>query len=74
MKIKEIKHLTRGTAPYFFSNDTLKFFGQTLEDFNVEKVKDGRYKIKAIERNAPHTESHYTIRYFNPDSNELELK
>jgi hypothetical protein len=74
MTIQEIKQRTKTTSPYFFDNDTLNFFGQTLEDFKVERIKDGRYELKAIERNAPHKEPHYTVRFFNPDNNELELK
>ena len=28
--IQEIKERTKDTAPYFFTPDTLRFFGQTL--------------------------------------------
>ena len=71
MNIYDIKRLTSKTNPYFFSPETLKFFGQTMEDFEVMKQPDGRYKIKAIYWNAP-VKSYYTIRFFNPENNELE--
>ena len=47
MTIYEIKELTKETAPYFFSKDTMKFFGQTLKDFRVKKQEDGRWVGKA---------------------------
>ena len=45
MTIYEIKQRTKKTAPYFFSKDTMRFFGQTLKDFKVSKQNDGRFKI-----------------------------
>ena len=73
MTIYEIKELTKETAPYFFSKDTMKFFGQTLKDFRVKKHDDGRYKITAPSgSNWEH--EHTTVRFFNPENNELELK
>jgi hypothetical protein len=74
MKIQEIKQRTKDTSPYFFSRKTLKFFGQTLKDFKVKKMTDGRYRIKAICRNAPHTKPYYTVQYFNPENDRLESK
>lgn len=77
MTIYEIKKLTRATAPYFFSRSTMKFFRQTLKDFKVKKQFDGRYKISAIsyrnEQNGFSIDCE-TIRYFNPENNELEIK
>ncbi len=66
MTIYEIKRLTRDTEPYFFSKDTMKFFGQTLKDFKVKKQTDGRYRISAQSSN------HETVRFFNPKNNQLE--
>ena len=74
MTIYEIKKRTKVTAPYFFSKDTLRFFGQRISDFTVKKQNDGRYEIKAICRNAPHEEQYYTVRYFNPSNDKLELE
>ena len=73
MTIYEIKRLTKDTAPYFFSKDTMRFFGQTLESFRVKKQLDGRYKISAKSGNQ-WDETHWTIRYFNPENNKLESK
>ena len=51
----------------------MKFFGQTLKDFRVKKQDDGRYKITAPSgSNWEH--EHTTVRFFNPENNELELK
>ena len=73
MTIHEIKKLTKETAPYFFSKDTMKFFGQTMKSFAVEKHPDGRYRVSA-----PSGDNwighHFTVRYFNPVNNELERK
>ena len=55
----------------------MKFFRQTLKDFKVKKQFDGRYKISAIsyrnEQNGFSIDCE-TIRYFNPENNELEIK
>jgi hypothetical protein len=72
MTIYEIKRLTEETAPYFFTRQTLKFFGQTLKDFSVTKQVDGRYMIIAIMRNAP--SKMHTVRFFNPITNKLEFE
>ena len=67
----EIKKRTAKTAPYFFTRDTLEYFGQTLRDFSVVRENDGRFKIEA--------KSYFmgdymgeTVRFFNPETNELE--
>ncbi len=77
MTIYEIKKRTKKTAPYFFSSDTLRFNGQKLTDFKVEKEADGRYKISApvdpfflgYKYLIEHKD---TVRYFNPKNNVLE--
>lgn len=68
MTIYEIKKRTKKTAPYFFSKDTMKFFGQTFKDFKVKKMNDGRYRILADSWGGT------TLRYFNPKNNELERR
>lgn len=73
MTIYEIKQRTKKTAPYYFSRDTMRFFGQTLKDFSVIKQKDGRYRICALNKNAP-TANDFTVRYFNPINDKLEPK
>lgn len=48
--IYEIKQNTHATSPYFFSPKTLKFFGQTMKSFRVEKSPSGRIFIWASSR------------------------
>ena len=71
MNISEIKARTQETSPYFFSRQTMKFFGQTMRSFSVKKQSDGKYLITAP--------SYWdgklmgiTKRLFNPETNELE--
>lgn len=45
--IYDIKYDTQGKSPYFFSRDTLKFFGQTMRSFHVRKSPSGRIFIYA---------------------------
>jgi len=66
MTIYDIKRLTSETSPYFFSKNTMKFFGQRMSDFKVYKQEDGRYLILAENRHGE------TKRFFNPLNNELE--
>jgi len=68
MTINKIKELTKETCPHYFSRDTMKFFGQTLKDFKVKRMFDGRYQISA-----PTYMGRFSVRYFNPANNELEL-
>tara|TARA_R110002110_G_scaffold8815_1_gene43927 strand:+ start:92 stop:328 length:237 start_codon:yes stop_codon:yes gene_type:complete len=72
MTIYEIKRLTKDSAPYFFSKDTLRFFGQTLKDFKVYKQKDGRFKIIAPSGSSWSNDLK-TVRFFNPINNKLEI-
>ena len=48
LTIQEIKERTKDTAPYFFSPDTLRFFGQTLRSFSVSHIPEGRHKGKYL--------------------------
>ena len=71
LTIYDIKRLTKKTAPYFFDKETMSFFGQTMGDFKVSLLNDGRYKISAPSGdNWEH--KHETIRYFNIKNNKLE--
>jgi hypothetical protein len=45
--ISEIKSNTEINSPYFFSRDTLKFFGQTMKSFKVYKDSNNRIFIYA---------------------------
>ena len=58
MTIYEIKKQTEKTSPYFFSKETLKFFGQKMKSFKVRKLNE-----KLIGQ---------TQRIFNVDSKKLE--
>ena len=69
MNIYEIAEATSKTSPYFFSKNTLDFFGQKMEDFTVEEQTDGRFRICA---RVCDFKNEYTERYFNPENNELE--
>jgi hypothetical protein len=71
MTIYEIKRRTVETAPYFFSRDTMRFFGQTLRSFHVWKQPDGKYLITA-QSGSNWPGKHTTRRLFNPETNELE--
>lgn len=71
MTIYEIKQRTQETSPYYFSRDTLKFFGQTMRSFSVKKQKDGKYKISAPSYWNGKLMG-YSERMFNPETNKLE--
>lgn len=70
MTIYEIKQRTQETSPYYFSRDTLKFFGQTMRMFSVKKVGN-KYKISAPSYWNGKLMG-YSERMFNPETNELE--
>jgi hypothetical protein len=70
MTIYEIKYRTAKNNPYFFDRKTMKFFGQTLRDFSVKKLPDGRYLITAPMRLDGRIVG-TTERVFDPETNEL---
>lgn len=72
MTIYEIKNRTIESSPYFFSADTLRFFGQTMKSFKVKKQADGRYKISAPMIDSRGERRGETVRYFNPETNALD--
>ena len=74
MTIYDIKQNTIETSPYFFSRDTLRFFGQTMSSFKVYKQDDGRYMISAPMKDYTGKKVGQTIRYYNPINNQLELQ
>jgi hypothetical protein len=67
--IYEIVDRTRITSPYYFSRDTMKAFGQTISKFSVKRMPDGRVRISQKSK-----QGFYSIRYFNPVNNKLELE
>ena len=70
MTIYEIKEATKETSPYFFSVDSLAFFGQTMDSFTVTP-KGNKFLIEAPSGDN-WTGKHMTRRLFNPVTNELE--
>ena len=73
MTIYDIKRMTEGTSPYFFTRKTLKFFGQTMRMFSVKKQTDGRYYISCpMFDRFTGKQIGMTERYYNPVNNELE--
>ena len=72
LTIYDIKELTKGTSPFFFSRDALKFFGQTMRSFKLKKQTDGRTRITAPMIDHRGHLMGQTVRYFNPVNNELE--
>jgi hypothetical protein len=73
MTISEIKNRTQENAPHFFTRKTLSFFGQTMRSFKQSKQADGRTKIFApmVDRFTGQKMG-LTVRYFNPETNELD--
>lgn len=69
MTIQEIKEAVRDTEPYYFSDDTMKSFGQKLRDFKIRQMNDGRYMISAYSPKS----GDCSIRFFNPNNNRLEF-
>lgn len=71
MNIYDIKEQTKETSPYFFSEDTLRFFGQQMSHFTVDKIDDRFYKIFApiIDHRNKHVSD--TIRFFDNETKEL---
>lgn len=47
LTIYDIKQLSVEHSPYYFSRDSLRFFGQTLKDFSVSKLSETVYFISA---------------------------
>ena len=75
LTIQEIKERTKDTAPYFFSPDTLRFFGQNLRSFSVTHIQEGQHKGKYL-ISAPSYDSRgvymgQTKRVFDPVNNTL---
>lgn len=47
MTISDIRSATLAQSPYFFTRDTLRFFGQRMSMFRVWKGKSGSYYVAA---------------------------
>lgn len=76
LTIYNIKTLTSETNPHYFDRATLRFFGQTMRMFRVQRQDDGRYRIAAPsywkDDNGRPKYMGESIRYYNPVTNELE--
>lgn len=66
MTIYEIKRRSQAKKPYYFSKDTMKFFGQTLKDFKVYKLKNDMYQFRAKSWG-----NNETIAYFDAVTNDI---
>jgi len=73
LSIYDIKRLTADTEPYFFNSKTMKFFGQRLSDYSVNKIDNTHYKIVAPMRDRGTGKTMgYTKRIFNTETRKLE--
>lgn len=73
MTIYEIKRMVQQNEPFYFSSKTMKSFGQTLKDFKVKKMADGRYFISAPIKMRGKNTGYFSERFFNPNTNKLEF-
>ena len=71
MDIYKIAELTKETSPYLFSTDTMRFFRQTMRKWKIKEV-GGRWKISQDSRDTDGRLMGTTVRFFNPQNNELE--
>jgi hypothetical protein len=82
LTIYDIKYLL-GASTHYFDRKTLQFFGQTLRDFKVTKLDDGRYELRAVLRQGKNGSVCYEVRdgkrytmysekIYNPITNKLE--
>ena len=67
--IGDIKEATLNTSPYFFSRETLRFFGQRMSDFTVARISPHEFRIAAPIRGTFATE---TVRIFDAFTGELK--
>ena len=77
MNIYDIKRAVERSEEdsYFFSRNTMKFFGQTMKDFHIKRLADGRYYIWAnLKDRFTGRNMGITERFYNPVTNRLERK
>lgn len=67
LTIHDIKAATREKQPFFFSDSTMRFFGQRLSGFKVKESKTGRVFIYAPARDRYGNITFYTFREFTGD-------
>ncbi len=74
LTISDIKERTKETAPYYFSKATMKAFGQTMRDFKVKKMPNGKYLMYApMKDRSSGRMMGYSMRMFNPETNKLDF-
>lgn len=52
----------------------MKFFGQTMAKFKLKKMPDGRTRISQPMKDHTGKIMGQTIRYFNPETNDLDFE
>ncbi len=73
MTIYEIKRALERKGNNYFSRQNMRDFGQTMRDFKVKKLPDGRYLVTAPMRTRDKSRIvAYSKRYFNPATSEFE--
>lgn len=65
--ISKIKSRTLKKAPYFFSKNTMNFFGQRMSDYKVKRSPKGKIFIYAPTYDAMGTKMPYTFMEFKND-------
>ena len=71
LSIAEIKRRTAKTEPLFFSPRNMKFFGQKMSDYQVKKLSNGTYLLKAPVRDKSGKKIFVAKTIFNPRGNTL---
>ena len=75
LTIHDIKRIHEEKDPdYFFDSKTMKFFGQTLRSFSVQKIDEENYLISApMKERSTGKKVGITARKFNTVTGKLEL-
>ena len=72
--IYDIKYMTIDTSPYFFTRDTLRFFGQTMRSFGVYNTDDdNKYLISAKTKTGSYTKRLFVFDDRKKNMGHLEL-
>jgi len=69
--IHDIKWAVEDKQPYFFNKKTMMFFGQRLEDFSINKMEDGIFKISAPRKDLDGVIHGRTVRFFEISTKNL---
>ena len=72
MTIYEVKRIHESKDPdYFFSRETMKYFGQTLRDFRVTSMRDGKFLVQVSMGNTGE-KSRMARWAFDPETGKLD--